>query len=143
MRRIALVAALVAALATPAMAQKYNGNGCNFNGCAPGQGGNWNRGGGNWNNGGGNWNRRGGNWNNGNTYNYNTYNYYNRRNNNNWNNGAAIGLGIAGGMLLGGILAQPGPVYAAPPPPAPAPRCWWQPQYDYYGNYQGSVKTCY
>jgi hypothetical protein len=49
--------------------------------------------------------------------------------------GAAIGLGIAGGLLVGAAIADAhaGPVYR---------RCNWVRQYDAFGRYAGRVHVC-
>ena len=48
-----------------------------------------------------------------------------------WRWGPAIGLGIAGGIVAGAVIANSGPE-----------RCGWLRQYDRYGNYMGRAWAC-
>lgn len=55
--------------------------------------------------------------------------------------GAALGVGLATGLIVGGAIAasqQPGYGYAA----YPVRHCWWQPQYNVFGQYVGSIRAC-
>ena len=47
--------------------------------------------------------------------------------------GPAIGLGIAGGIVAGAVIANSGPGYE---------RCGWLRHYDRYGNYMGRSWVC-
>ena len=49
-----------------------------------------------------------------------------------WRWGPAIGLGIAGGIVAGAVIANSGPYE----------RCGWLRQYDRYGNYMGRTWVC-
>lgn len=51
--------------------------------------------------------------------------------------GLGIGAGLIGAAVVGGAIA------AASGPYAYYPRCGWSPRYDMFGNYVGSVRTCY
>jgi hypothetical protein len=52
--------------------------------------------------------------------------------------GLGLGLGIATGLVVGSaIAASSQPVYAYP-----VRRCFWQPQYNVFGQYVGSYRTC-
>jgi hypothetical protein len=54
-------------------------------------------------------------------------------------NGAAIGAGLATGLIVGtAIAASQQPAYG----PYPVRRCWWQPQYNVFGQYVGSMRAC-
>ena len=46
--------------------------------------------------------------------------------------GPAIGLGIAGGLIAGAVIANSGPYE----------RCGWLRRYDRWGNYMGRVWVC-
>jgi hypothetical protein len=50
--------------------------------------------------------------------------------------GPAIGLGIAGGIVAGAVIANSGPYYYN------GPRSCWARQFDRYGNYMGRVWIC-
>lgn len=54
------------------------------------------------------------------------------------NDGVAIGLGILGGIMIGGMIAQPRPYYVDPYPR----RCWLEDRFDYWGNWIGRVRIC-
>ncbi len=53
--------------------------------------------------------------------------------------GVGLGVGLATGLVVGSAIA-------ASQPPAyvgyPVRRCWWQPQYNAFGQYMGSYKAC-
>ncbi|RTL53699.1 MAG: hypothetical protein EKK40_03865 [Bradyrhizobiaceae bacterium] len=55
-------------------------------------------------------------------------------------NGAAIGLGIASGVVLGAAIA--GNSYGPPAYAYGYRRCGWVRQFDAYGNYIGRVRSC-
>jgi hypothetical protein len=53
--------------------------------------------------------------------------------------GVGLGVGLATGLIVGSaIAASQQPAYAA----YPVRRCWWQPQYNVFGQYAGSVRAC-
>ena len=54
------------------------------------------------------------------------------------NPGAALGVGIATGLVVGtAIAASQPPVYGYP-----VRRCYWQPQYNIFHQYVGSYRVC-
>jgi hypothetical protein len=50
-----------------------------------------------------------------------------------WRWGPAVGLGIAGGIIAGAVIANSAPAYQ---------RCGWMPQYNRYGDYMGRTWVC-
>jgi hypothetical protein len=50
--------------------------------------------------------------------------------------GLGLGLGLASGVVIGSALAAQ-PVYVGG-----VRRCFWQSQFDGFGNYLGKVKVC-
>ena len=55
-----------------------------------------------------------------------------------WGPGPAVGVGLATGLIVGSAIAASQPAYVG----YPVHRCWWQPQYNAFGQYIGSYKTC-
>ena len=51
--------------------------------------------------------------------------------------GPALGVGLVGAAVVGTAIAASSPIYADG-----YRRCWFQPQYDVFGNYLGSVQVC-
>ena len=52
--------------------------------------------------------------------------------------GLGLGVGLATGLVVGSaIAASQQPVYGYP-----VHRCWWQPQYNAFGQYIGSYRAC-
>ncbi len=53
--------------------------------------------------------------------------------------GVGLGVGLATGLVVGSaIAANQQPAYVA----YPVRRCWWQPQYNVFGQYVGSYRAC-
>ena len=54
------------------------------------------------------------------------------------NPGPALGVGLATGLIVGtAIAASQQPVYGYP-----VRRCYWQPQYNVFGQYIGNSRVC-
>ena len=54
--------------------------------------------------------------------------------------GLGLGIGLATAAVVGTVAAASQPGYGYPA--YPEHRCWWQPQYNVFGQYIGTIRTC-